>query len=247
MDFRALPPPPALAPWVSMIWRLQGEGGGDEFDTVLPDGSVELIFHLGEPFTQRVGNADVKQEAAFVVGDIRRPVSIRPSRRADVIGIRFRPGRAYPFFNTPMAAMADGITPLCESRWQDMVFESPNPIECLSSMLRPRTDDDRSLHACVDAIVATNGATTIKRVAGHIGLSVRQLERKFERGVGIPAKTFARVIRFHSVAEQLRDDTRADDGYSDQSHLIREFREFAGVTPGHFLRRPGSLTELFLG
>ncbi|MGZ7078518.1 MAG: DUF6597 domain-containing transcriptional factor [Thermoanaerobaculia bacterium] len=246
MDFRALPTPSSLAPWVSMIWRLRGESSTGEFETVLPDGSVELIFHIGEPFSQRLGDTCEKQDAAFVVGDIRRPVSIRPSKRADVIGVRFRPGRAYPFFNVPMAAMADGITPLRETRWQEMI-DAPDPIRCIASMLRPRANDDSSLDACVDAIVAMKGATTIKRVASHVGLSIRQLERKFEKGVGIPAKTFARVIRFHSVAGQLRADARMDDGYSDQSHLIREFREFAGVTPGHYLRHPGTLTDLFLG
>jgi hypothetical protein len=114
MDFRTFAPPSTLAPYVSMLWRLRGENNSPEFDTVLPDGSVELIFHLGDPFAQRVGSHCERQHAAFVVGDIRRPISIRASTRSDVIGARFRPGRAYPFFRMPMSGIANGMTALRE-------------------------------------------------------------------------------------------------------------------------------------
>jgi len=254
MHFRAFPPPASLAPWVSMFWRLTGEGASENFDTVLPDGSVELIFHLGDPFMQSAGTTPARQSRAFVVGDIRRPVSIRPAGRTDVIGVRFRPGRAYGCFRTPMAAIANGttaledLTPACA--W-DRVAESADSMAFVATELQrmsARADEDRALHACIDAIVKTNGAATVRCVAARVGLSVRQLERKFAKGVGIPAKTFARVVRFHAVAERLRTQSvTAAAGYSDQPHLIREFREFSGMTPGDFLPRPGSLTEIFLG
>jgi AraC-like DNA-binding protein len=254
MHFHALPPPPALAPWIATFWRLTGEGSSQDFETVLPDGSVELIFHRGEPFLQRVGTACTRQPRALVVGDIRRPVSIRPESHTDVIGVRFRPGRAHALFPTPMSALANGITSLDElmpaGDWNGLA-EAADPTGFIAARLQAicrAADEEDALHACVDAILEAKGATTVRGVAAQIGLSVRQLERKFARGVGIPAKTFARVVRFHAVAETLRARAgEADFGYSDQSHLIREFREFSGMSPGDFVRAAPSLTEIFLG
>jgi AraC-like DNA-binding protein len=66
----------------------------------------------------------------------------------------------------------------------------------------------------------------------------------FKKQIGLPPKAVARILRFHGIVRRLNRecvtswaDAAAASGYSDQSHLIRDFRRFMGESPGQYLRR----------
>jgi AraC-like DNA-binding protein len=89
----------------------------------------------------------------------------------------------------------------------------------------------------------THGTAPIGWICDRLGRSRRHLAARFREQVGLPPKTVARIMRFDRAVSLLRrsDDQLADVafecGYFDQAHFAREFREFAGSTPGEFLRR----------
>jgi transcriptional regulator GlxA family with amidase domain len=83
----------------------------------------------------------------------------------------------------------------------------------------------------------------VGQVADDLGLLRRTLRRRFTARMGLPPKRFARVHRLRRVTAALGGQAAADwaavaagHGYSDQSHLIDEFRDLAGVTPAEYLR-----------
>jgi AraC-like DNA-binding protein len=93
-------------------------------------------------------------------------------------------------------------------------------------------------------LVSTAGAVPIGSLAREAGWSHKHLIRKFRQQVGLTPKTAARLLRFEHIWRRLGDDEpahwdriAADGGYADQSHLIRDFREFTGGTPADFLAR----------
>jgi AraC-like DNA-binding protein len=106
---------------------------------------------------------------------------------------------------------------------------APDPIvERAVAMIRPSGDEEMQVAA----------------IARILGLSERQLERRFRDRVGVSPKLFASLRRFAlatKIAATSRSLTRAavDAGYYDQPHLNREFRRFAGMTPGAWLRMSG--------
>ena len=72
----------------------------------------------------------------------------------------------------------------------------------------------------------------------NTGISARQLRRLFEFYIGDTAKTFSKVVRFQNIlkskpsSQSLRQNKLFfDSGYYDQSHFIKEFKNFYGVTP----------------
>ena len=101
------------------------------------------------------------------------------------------------------------------------------------------------------SLVSTARAVPIKSLAREAGWSHKHLIRKFRQQVGLTPKTAARLLRFEHYGAWCSDDEpahwdriAADGGYADQSHLIRDFREFTGGTPAEFLARsiPGRAT-----
>jgi transcriptional regulator GlxA family with amidase domain len=90
-------------------------------------------------------------------------------------------------------------------------------------------------------MVASGGRVPVRRLAETTGWSERRLLRGFREHVGLPPKTFARLLRFRrAVARLEREGARAladvalDCGYYDQAHFNRDFRAFAGATPTEF-------------
>jgi transcriptional regulator GlxA family with amidase domain len=85
----------------------------------------------------------------------------------------------------------------------------------------------------------------VESVAERLGVMARHLRRAFTEGVGIGPKEFARTVRLQgavrTAATTSNDWVRiaADAGCYDQAHLIADFRELVGFTPGAFLKRRG--------
>ncbi len=85
---------------------------------------------------------------------------------------------------------------------------------------------------------------SVTATAGALQWSRRRLADAFREYVGLTPKAVARIVRFDRVVQRVRGSgvTRWSSlayecGYADQAHLAREFREFAGITPGEFVRR----------
>jgi len=80
----------------------------------------------------------------------------------------------------------------------------------------------------------------VDELGAALGVSDRQLRRRFADAVGYAPKTLARVLRFQrflALAATGDDLARLalGAGYSDQAHLTRETRRLAGRTPRELL------------
>ena len=123
----------------------------------------------------------------------------------------------------------------------------------LIGRLRENAPDDPFLKRAVANISMTNGVRPVAALARDIGVSERGLERRFSQAIGVSPKMFSRIVRFQSVLRSIESattpailDAASDFGYYDQSHLINDFRQFAGVGPAVFFERSRQLTDIFI-
>jgi len=98
---------------------------------------------------------------------------------------------------------------------------------------------DRRISAAIAALEQAPGRS-VAGLAAELGLSERQLERRFLERVGLSPKRFARLRRFARAVELAPgagklSEVAQEAGYFDQSHFIRDFRRFTGKTPGEHL------------
>jgi AraC-like DNA-binding protein len=84
----------------------------------------------------------------------------------------------------------------------------------------------------------TNYSASLDKIAGMACMSIRNFERKCKERLGMPAKMYARIARFHKAYRILESkrviswtDLTFELGYYDQTHFIKDFKEFARLTP----------------
>jgi AraC-like DNA-binding protein len=102
--------------------------------------------------------------------------------------------------------------------------------------------------AKVDAWLISNLDPAIEDLAVSTALSVRQLERTTKRFYGMPPKKLARKYRALRAAHMLANGDSLDEGglalaFYDQSHLIREIKQFTGLTPSQLKAGASKLTD----
>jgi AraC-like DNA-binding protein len=265
MHYSEYRPAPALAPFVRVLWTLEHDGPGLPADRIFPDGCMEVVFHLGQPFSalDASGRATV-QPSAFLVGQMTSALQVQPSARARVVGIRFQPGGAFPFLQVPQQELTNALPPLEDvwpalARERDRLAALPDMrsvvsrieevlARCAAGAPRP----DRRVAASASAIAASAGAVTVDRLSAICGLGARQLERLFRERVGLGPKRLARIVRFQAglrAQETGASLTAAAHaaGYADQAHFAREFRALAGVSPSAFASAEDRLAGAFAG
>lgn len=117
----------------------------------------------------------------------------------------------------------------------------------LAACPRPHSDSKAARLADAHEFLVSHfdDPSIIASWARRSGFASRTITRWFTKDLGIPPKRLSRIARFHSALTDLHIGRNPkfylDAGYYDQAHFIREFREFAGMTPEQYL---GMIAEL---
>ena len=91
MRYQEFPPRESLAPWVKCFWLIEDSPAPDgPMDAVVPDGCPEIIVHYGDRFTEGAIGRRIVQPETIVAGHLTRPLMLRPTGRAGMVGARFR-------------------------------------------------------------------------------------------------------------------------------------------------------------
>jgi len=139
------------------------------------------------------------------------------------------------------------------SRDLDHALDSRDPIANLERVFeRSECRHDPRIPAAINRITVERGQSDLARLASDLGLSVRQFERRFSASVGLSPKLFCRMRRFLQVFKVIGEqpskwaDAAVACGYYDQSHLIRDCKEFTGETPAIVMAEEADLARHFL-
>ncbi|KPF78477.1 hypothetical protein IP88_03485 [alpha proteobacterium AAP81b] len=102
-----------------------------------------------------------------------------------------------------------------------------------------------------DAWLTGAAAPSVDALVAASGMSARSVERLAQRVYGASPRLLARKYRALGAAVRLGNGEAEgwaeliDDGlFYDQAHLIREFRQFIGMTPAQFLSGAAAVTRL---
>lgn len=256
MHHQEFEPPEELRDTIKCFWYNKRESGELQSDfEVLPDGYAEIIFHFGEACSISYHGDLQLLPSPFMIGLLNQPVVFYTKNRLEIIGIRCFPWTVFDLLGLPSGKDKDGIR----------VFEHPiaRLQSALSKLLQAgridqaiarvkqyfleehsQTAIDSTLFKAGSAMRETNGTMPVSQVAEAAHVTVRTLERNFMQSSGYTVKDVSGLMRFEQVRNQLwlsPDSSIAglahELGYTDQSHLSREFKRYSGTTPGAFAKK----------
>jgi AraC-like DNA-binding protein len=246
MVYQEIPPHPLLRPYVACLWRSASAGGAPGAShRVLPDNCIDILWQdAGRP--------------AFAVGMMTRAIRVPLAGPVRTVAVRFKPGAAGLFLGVPLHALTDLDVAATEFRtlgdvgrlsgqlWRDRVDDAGRLRlieQHLLSLLQYIEPAAGLVGTALAALDHCGGALRIESLAAQLGVSRQHLAAQFRTHVGLSPKLYARIQRFRRATEALRRpcpgaidwaQLALECGYFDQSHLIRDFQEFADSTPDNF-------------
>ncbi|MGE0042667.1 MAG: DUF6597 domain-containing transcriptional factor [Vicinamibacterales bacterium] len=264
--YDAFRPDAALAPFIEGIWVQQAPPApAAPPTTLLPIGRIDLAIHFGDPFDHETPSGFARVPRVYLSGQRTRPCRARATGATGLVLVAILPWAGEALFGFPMAAIEDGVLDLAEVTGRPAadrlasevaaVTDAAGRARAAAAFVRARAAsavvDARVQHA-VAAFNRSWGGTGVDEVARRVGLSRRQLLRRFDEAVGTAPKTFSRIVRGQKALGLLRAgaapaDAAARCGYTDQAHLTRELGALAGGSAGRLvgLREASPLKAAF--
>ncbi len=250
-------PAPPLAQLVERIWYFESNLPHRR-ERILPGGTMQLLVNLDrDELCSHHGLEHPAEHAirgAAIVGSFTRPFAIDTTQQRRIAGITFFPGGAAPFLPIPCTELTEQHVAL-QDVWGDdgatireRLLEAGSAeaiLATLEALLHQWWERGPIPGSGVQlALRALERGRSVAEVLGRLGISHGRFVRGFSAAVGLTPKRFARVRRFRRVLAALGHgqpvdwaDVAATCGYYDQAHLIRDFRQHAGMRPTAYLPR----------
>ncbi|AJA70119.1 AraC family transcriptional regulator [Myroides odoratimimus] len=250
MHYREILPILPLRDYVRYFWVLENSNDKAEKQTfkILPDGIPTLIYqdrpnlfldqyHQVAPQLYVYGQfsqfTDQSVEGSFrIIGAYLEPTALKALFKYDAIE-----------FSNKNIALEDIVpnTLLEQLVHTDTIEEK---IGLLSSFLLEQIQYNRFENKKIDYIsLLLQKGKSLKEIQDEINISEKTLERLVKQYIGMSPKLFSRIMRFQSSLDLLRESKFKNlttlsyqSDYYDQSHYIREFKEFTGVSPKEFIK-----------
>jgi len=221
--------------------------------TCIPLGMVEWIIQTrGKNQLGIFGNGWNNFPNDYVVGITSKPVHWKMFGESKVIGICIKPEWFYKLYHFPLKPLTDGFletsaldNPELTTLRDELVKEDDDvnkQIEIIESFLmklmQTKRVEDSYFYSTITKIRTNHGSFDSKTLSDYFFLGERQIQRLFKDNFGLSPKAYDKLNRFSNTVRHLKKCNRpswhelADQfGYSDQAHLIREFKNYAGFTP----------------
>ena len=243
-------PDGSLAGIVQEYWEVEGRLSPFR-ERILPNGSTELMVNLGPPHTMVTHTGTSVWERAWFSGLHERAIVIESLDGTHLVSARLHPLGALRLFGPDVPRSVNAVADLER-------LLGPPARELRALLLGAESTEERFAHlerflvprlspSAVPSTVVCDAACLIEEAHGNLRIASLHAE------LGVSPKAYAQIQRFVWTLVRLRESTSVEwprlavaAGYSDQSHLVRDFRRVASASPTEFLRTRSADTTALL-
>lgn len=239
-------PSPHLANLIEQFWFVNWN---------LPLGKTHIQQNLPDPNFHLV----INRHSLKIMAPISKKHSYKMQGKGHITGVKFRVGALKQYLSSPISSYIDAelstadvfnINSLLMLKNLENTYSDRGKIKIIEKLLQPYssalslTPTAKSLaraNKLILLIKSTPEITTVEYLSQHTHISVRAIQRCFKEFIGFTPKWIIRKYRLHQALEALKNeqicmaDIAMQLDYTDQSHLIRDFKEIIGVTPAAYL------------
>lgn len=265
MKYITIQPPESLAKYVRFFWVLEGEAFFDNpyIHRGMADGCAELVFHYEGVFDEIFING--KSERSFTSGLDAQSQQFRRfsvNQNFGIFGAYLYPFSVSHLFSIPATELKNQMLDLKTLLGKEengleekmmLAVDTASRVQIITQFLEKRLTKTKIIQPgvfdTINYIMETNGMVNVEALAERNFLSVRQFERNFKQFSGFSPKLFSRIIRFQTALKQYGNkqlsltEIAYKMGYADQSHFIRDFKEFSGQNPRKYFSGEGEGME----
>lgn len=230
-------PDTALAELIEQFWLVDWDlcGKAAHIQQNLPDPNFHLVISNG---------------TATLLGPVSKSYSYEMQGKGQIIGVKFGIGALAERLSFKPADFIDQQLDVQQLFSVDstqllsdlkMATTDQQVVAILQAFLLPfaiQPSMQRTrVRKLVELIKQQSAITRVELLAEHSKMSVQAIQRCFRQYLGVNPKWLIRKYRLHQALLLLEQqsveiaDLVEALGYTDQSHLIRDFKEFLGVTP----------------
>lgn len=251
--FRIIKPSAPLAPYVRYYWILQDDALTPITERTIPAGCIQWVFHKGKQLLS--STRSLLQPSAFVCGQTMHFSDVVSTGKIEMITVVFQPYASQTFLPVPSHKFYDQTVALEDTEDTELsslsrqVGDTPDNQACLrlieQFLLKRLTTtcgyNTERMMAVVQRI-HIEPQISVPELAETACLSTKQLTRIFTEHIGAAPKEFLRIVRMQRALYLLQlnqalplAQVAYTCGFSDQSHMIKEFKLFSGYTPTGYL------------
>ncbi|WDF63752.1 AraC family transcriptional regulator [Flavobacterium sp. KACC 22763] len=258
--------PKDLLPYIKHYLFLDNTETAMQKFRLFSDGNTGLVFSLKSKLISGITKHEVKEylPASFLYGQLNGFKDLYSENEITLIIVVFQPNGIHQLLGIPANEFHDAIIPVEDIfnqeviELQEKLSERNNQtrIDLLNrffkSLIASKSASNQFIiNHSLNFIINNKGQFSIKQLVEYTGYTERHLERKFKECIGLNPKKFGNVVRLHHFLKLLKDKPNDanltticyDAGFSDQSHLIKEFKKHTGITPTEYVYNTGKLTN----
>ncbi len=243
---------------IESIFYYKGFKPDHSIERVVPTGHVFMIFELDGFEYHTFDSTTLKPDGTFrnvwISGMHKDFLSISAHQDSEMLVVQFKSNGAYPFFGFPISQLNDKVIDaeeifgkeVLELRQQILNDENASEkFKNVENWLLNKFDNSKTapkeLLVILEQIQSKTDSDNGLNIASYPN-SQKHLINQFKKYFGLTPKVFHRIFRFNDILKQIRNkqslkwaEIAYEFGYSDQSHFIKEFKEFSGFNPKKFI------------
>lgn len=270
MGFYFAKPSDVLSPYIKQYWGLDNclAYGQSHIQRIVPNGMMELTFyHADKPGI--LNHTQQAMEQTVISGHCTSPYDLVVTGNLSMFSVVFTPLGASMFFSVPMKEFFGCIVPARFIWHQDIdrletsmanTTDFTQKVRFVESYLLRQLsckEDDfgqQRMKQSIELINKSRGMVEVETLASSACWSRKQYERHFQEIIGTSPKQFMRIVRFQNALHYKGHHPdislsalAVESGFFDQSHMINEFKDLSGRTPGQYFAECEPFSDYFEG
>ena len=261
-----IPVPEKLRAFIRHVWVI--EPGQNQVTPGAQAGSLLSIYADGCPgmiFQQSERGLLLNQKEPlspiFLYGQTVAPIDLHSAGPLGMIVVCFHPYALHSLFRFSASELTDDCLDICMlsaaqgRRLQERLWNAGSARERMQVLFdyleqvveKNKAVVDQGIAHATCSLLQSNGKMPLSALMRILHLSPRTFERRFEQYIGVSPKLFSRISQFQAALKHLQSgrfdklsDIAYTYGYADQSHFIRNFSRFTGLSPLRWQKLAGA-------
>ncbi|TCO77919.1 helix-turn-helix domain-containing protein [Marinisporobacter balticus] len=256
---------PMLKRLIKYYWVTETKSSVDVNHKLLPVSNIDLILNFSSPIRySKDEKTKVVPRGFHFNGISNKYYLINQSGVLRVLGISFFPTGLFPILKIPISEFKDETVEidLIIKGFTENIVDKINITDSIHTIIKiietevvkivdvsriPR----KEIYEVFDAFNQNINDLSINDFCKQYGINQRQIERIFNKYIGISPKLFYRINRFQETVNYFKKSNNNsftslayNNNYYDQTHFIKDFKSFTGSTPTEFLNQNSSIKQI---